>query len=313
MTHQSAESTEKLVKGLGAASFGLGLSEVLGAGKVAEMAGIDNSRRARAVIRVLGLRELGHAAALTFGPRQLVWTRVAGDGIDLALLRKGMTQGNGSRRRGTVSTAGLAAIAAADIYASWRTTRNGGGRHAHAPSRRVLRASTTVRRTPDEVYRFWRDLENLPSFMGHLQQVTAQSDDRSHWVANAPIGQPVQWDARITEDVPNERIAWTSLPGGLENAGSVVFTPTPDASATEIRVTISYHIPAAALGKVVATLLGESPEQQVNDDLRRLKQILETGEIVRSDGSPEGTASIRQMHQRPAQPLSDGEQQGGVR
>jgi uncharacterized membrane protein len=93
------------------------------------------------------------------------------------------------------------------------------------------------------------------------------------------------------------------LPGtGIDNRGSVEFTPTPDKRGTEVRVTLTYKMPAGAVGKAVSTLLGESPEQQVNDDLRRFKQLLEAGEVLRSNGSPEGTASKRQMHQQPAQP-----------
>lgn len=294
---------DALVKGLGGASLGLGLSEIVAPAKVAALAGIDETRRSRPVIRALGLRECGHAAALLFGPSKLVWTRVAGDALDLALLGAALAKsGPGRRRRGAASAVALAGIAAADLYAALRTTGGNGGRHAHGSHHRSLRAAVTVRRPPEDVYRFWRDLENLPSFMYHLQSVTC-SGDRSHWVANAPLGQSVRWDAQITDDEPNKRIAWQSLPGSrIEHGGSVEFTPAPDADGTEVRVTLSYRLPAGTLGKAAATVFGESPEQQVNDDLRRFKQILETGQVMRSDGSPEGTAAGRQMHQRTAQP-----------
>lgn len=305
MSDNSADTTTALVKGLGAASLGLGLTELLAPRKVAALTGVDDTSRSRPVLRALGLRECGHAAALLFGPNKLVWTRVAGDALDLGLLLAGLANGRrGNRGRGAVSAVALVGIAGADLYAALRTTRNGSaGRHANAPRHRTLRAAITVRRAPEDVYRFWRDLENLPTFMYHLKSVTANSDDQSHWVANAPIGQSVQWDAQITEDEPNKRIAWQSLAGSpVENGGSVEFTPAPG-DGTEVRVRLSYHIPGGALAKAAATVFGESPEQQVNDDLRRLKQILETGEVLRSDGSPEGTASFRQMHQRTAQPV----------
>jgi uncharacterized membrane protein len=304
VNNSSASTTAALVKGLGGASLGLGLSEILAPAKVAALAGIDQTGRSRSVIRALGLRECGHAAALLFGPATLVWTRVAGDALDLSLLGAALrSRRQGGRRRGAASAAALAGIAAADLYAALRTTRNGDGRHANAPRHRTLRAAVTVRRSPEEVYRYWRDLQNLPTFMYHLQSVTPQADDRSHWVANAPLGRSVQWDAQITDDEPNQRIAWQSLPGStIPNGGSVEFTPTPTGDGTEVRVTLSYHIPGGALGKAAATVFGESPEQQVNDALRRFKQILETGEILRSEGSPEGIAAIRQMHQRTAQP-----------
>jgi uncharacterized membrane protein len=238
------------------------------------------------------------------GPDRLVWTRVAGDVLDVALLAAGvLARDPGRRRRGTISALLLGAIGAIDLYAALRTTRDGGGRHAGAARGRNLRAAVTVRRPVEDVYRFWRDLENLPSFMYHLQSVSAGDDGRSHWVANAPVGQPVRWDAQITEDKPNERIAWQSLPdSAISNSGSVEFTPAANGDATEVRVRIGYQIPGGALGKAAATLFGASPEQQVNDDLRRFKQILETGQVMRSNGSPEGTAAVRQLHQRPAQP-----------
>ncbi|EUA05982.1 polyketide cyclase / dehydrase and lipid transport family protein [Mycobacterium kansasii 732] len=157
------------------------------------------------------------------------------------------------------------------------------------------------------MYWFWRDLEHLPSFMHHLRSVTAGDDMRSRWAVSAPVGQPVQWDAQIVEDVPDKRIAWQSVgDSGVRHGGSVEFTPAATGDGTEVRVTIGYHIPGGVLGKAVATLLGESPEQQVNDDLRRLKQILETGQVLYSDGSPEGTSAWRQMHQQAAQPASQG-------
>lgn len=303
MSDPSAKTTARLVKGLGGASLGLGLSEILVPGKVAALAGIDDTGRSRPVIRALGLRECAHAVALLFGPNKLVWTRVVGDVLDVTLLGAALAKSNHGRRRrrGTASVIALAAIGAADLYAALRTTGSG-GRHANGSPHRSLRAAVTVRRPQEDVYRYWRDLENLPSFMHHLQSVT-ESGDQSHWVANAPLGQSVQWDAHLTGDEPNKRIAWQSLPGSLvENGGSVGFSPAPDDRGTEVRVAMSYRLPAGVLGKAAATAFGESPEQQVNDDLRRFKQILETGQVLRSDGSPEGAVAQRQMHQQPAHP-----------
>ncbi|SRX93179.1 putative cyclase/dehydrase [Saccharothrix espanaensis DSM] [Mycobacterium shimoidei] len=304
MTNPSFMNTKTaLVKGLGGASLGLGLSEMLAPEKVAALTGVDANGRTRPVIRALGLRECGHAAALLFGPSKLVWTRVAGDALDLALLGIGATNQDRQRRRRTaVSAAALVGIAAADLYAPLRSTRNG-GRHADGTPHRTVRAAVTVRKSAEEVYRFWRDLENLPSFMHHLKSVTVEADGRTRWVATAPAGQSVQWEAQITADEPGERIAWQSLPGStIENGGSVEFKAAPGGRGTEVRVVISYRLPGGALGKAVGTLFGESADQQVNDDLRRFKQLLETGEVMRSDGSPEGTAASRQMHQHSAQP-----------
>jgi uncharacterized membrane protein len=168
------------------------------------------------------------------------------------------------------------------------------------------KSAVTVKRPVEEVYRFWRDLTNLPSFMVHLKAVEATGDGRTHWTANAPAGRTVEWDAEVVEDQPNRRIAWRSLEGSqVANSGSVSFTPAPGGAGTEVRVELGYDPPGGTLGKVVAKLFGEEPQQQVTDDLRRLKQVLETGEVVLSEGSPEGTRSARLVSQRPAQPPAE--------
>ncbi|BBX63888.1 hypothetical protein MSAS_30620 [Mycobacterium saskatchewanense] len=307
MSDQSGKITGTLVKALAGASFGLGLSELLAPGKVAAVAGVDETARSRRVIRALGARECGHGAALLAGSDRLVWTRVAGDVLDTALLLAGVAaRGPGRRRRGMITAVALSGVGALDLYTALRTAgggpAGGGGRHAGGSPHRMVRAAVTVRKSPEEVYGFFSDLQNLPAFMHHLKSVTVDGDGRSHWVANAPAGQSVEWDAQTTENEPGKRIAWQSLPGSVvENGGSVEFAPTPDGKSTEVRVTIGYHLPGGALGEAALTLLGESPDQQVNDDLRRFKQILETGQVMRSEGSPEGAAAGRQLHQQPAQ------------
>jgi uncharacterized membrane protein len=166
------------------------------------------------------------------------------------------------------------------------------------------KTAITIKRPVEEVYRYWRDLTNLPSFMIHLESVEPAEGGRTHWTANAPAGRTVEWDAEVVEDTPNQRIAWRSLEGSqVANSGSVSFTPAPGEGGTEVRVELSYDPPGGALGKVVAKLFGEEPQQQVTDDLRRLKQVLETGEVVLSEGSPEGTRFARLAKQRPAQPV----------
>ena len=160
--------------------------------------------------------------------------------------------------------------------------------------------SVTINRPRQEVYEFWRDLEHLPTFMIHLEAVTSSGPRRSHWVARAPTGS-VEWDAETIEDRPGEIIAWRSLEGSdVPNGGSVRFTDAPADRGTEVHVDLHYDPPAGRAGAMVATLFGEEPLQQLRDDLRRLKQVMETGEVVRSDGSLEG-AGQDTAKQRPAQ------------
>ncbi len=167
-----------------------------------------------------------------------------------------------------------------------------------------VKASVTVNRSPHEAYRYWRDLANLPRFMQHLDSVQVISGTRSHWRSKAPIGRTVEWDAEIVADQPDEHIAWRSLEGAnVANDGAVRFAPAPADRGTEVRVELRYDPPGGALGDRIAKLFGEHPDQQVRDDLRRFKQVLETGEVVRSAATPEGTNALRQLLQRAGQPM----------
>jgi uncharacterized membrane protein len=142
-----------------------------------------------------------------------------------------------------------------------------------------------VNRPREEVYRFWRQLENLPRFMDHLESVTVIDENRSQWVAKAPAGTKVEWDATILNEIENELIAWRSLPGSdVDNAGSVHFTPA--GNGTEVRVVLSYDPPAGKVGATVARLLGEEPGQQLEEDLRRFKQVMEAVETPARSRKP---------------------------
>jgi uncharacterized membrane protein len=132
-------------------------------------------------------------------------------------------------------------------------------------------------RTPEELYRFWRSFENLPRFMNHLESVTT-SGNRSHWVAKAPAGTSVEWNAEVYNEKEGELIAWRSLEGSdVDNAGSVHFTAAPGGGGTEVRVVLKYDPPAGVVGATIAKIFGEEPSQQIRDDLRRFKQLMETG------------------------------------
>ena len=151
--------------------------------------------------------------------------------------------------------------------------------------------SLTINRPPEELYRFWRDFENLPRVMSHLESVHVTGENRSHWVAKAPAGTTVEWDAEVYNEKENELIAWRSLEGAdVDNAGSVRFERAPGGRGTVVRVSLKYDPPAGKLGAAVAKLFGEEPEQQVQDDLRRFKQFMETGEALTTEGQPSGRA-----------------------
>ncbi|MBA2335660.1 MAG: SRPBCC family protein [Pyrinomonadaceae bacterium] len=146
----------------------------------------------------------------------------------------------------------------------------------------------TINKSPAELYQFWRNFENLPQFMKHLESVTASGEQTSHWIAKAPLGYTVEWDAEITSDVLNEKIGWKSVEGSdIPNSGVVEFLPTSN-RGTEIRVSMTYESPAGKLGSLVAKLFGEEPAQQVGEDLRRFKRLMETGIIMSVEGQTSG-------------------------
>jgi uncharacterized membrane protein len=148
----------------------------------------------------------------------------------------------------------------------------------------------TINRLPWELYDYWRKFENLPRIMSHLDAVNVIDDKRSHWVAKAPAGQQVEWDAEIINDEPGALIAWRSLGGAdVDNAGSVRFVPAD--RGTEVKVVIDYIPPAGRIGAAVAKLFGEEPQQQLQDDLRNFKSLMETGEVPTTEGQSQGTGA----------------------
>jgi uncharacterized membrane protein len=138
-----------------------------------------------------------------------------------------------------------------------------------------------------EMYRFWRQLENLPRFMTYLERVTDLGGGRSHWVAKGPAGVRVEWDAEIINEVENQVIGWQSLPGSeVVTAGSVNFDAVRGGRSTQVTVHLQYAPPAGNVGGFVATIFGREPSQTIREDLRRLKQVLEAGEVARAESQP---------------------------
>jgi len=142
-----------------------------------------------------------------------------------------------------------------------------------------IRRSIEINRPPAELYRFWRELENLPRIMSHVESVQAINERLSHWVVKTiPGGPSVEWDAEIINDIEHERIGWRSLQGAdVDNAGSVEFEPTGDGLRTRMTVTLQYAPPAGRMGTALAKWLGEDPERKIIDDLHRFKETMESG------------------------------------
>lgn len=145
----------------------------------------------------------------------------------------------------------------------------------------LIGRSVTINRARDELYAFWRDFNNLPKFMHNVNSVTVKDQTHSHWVIEAPAGKAVEWDSEITQDQPGRLIAWRSMEGAsVRNSGSVEFIDSPDGRGTVVRVTLAYDPPAGAVGRLIAKLFQKEPKVQARQDLRRFKQLMETGEIA---------------------------------
>lgn len=150
-------------------------------------------------------------------------------------------------------------------------------------------ASTTINKSPEELYSYWRNLENLPHIMQNLVSVTETSEKRSHWVAKTVGGVQVDWDAEIVREEPNRYIAWKSdEEAEIRTNGVIRFEPAPGDRGTEVQLTLEYSLPFGLVGAVDAAMMGYEPSQQARQDLQRFKQYMETGEIATTNGQPAG-------------------------
>ncbi len=276
-----------LARGLGWFSVGLGLAELGAPRALARLIGVPNNRATRMTLRILGARELVSGLGILARPERSgpVWSRVVGDAIDLALLGWALQRRRTHRERLAAAIVSVVGVTALDVYA--------GRSLARAASTEPAAATITVRRKPEEVYTFWKDFQHFPRFMASVDAVRVLDARRSHWTVKTPVGAVVEWDAEIVDDRPGERIAWRSLEGSeVGHRGEVTFRPAPRGRGTEVHVEMLFGEGGGKVGGALAKLFAE---KQIEGDLSRFKQVLETGEVVHSDASIH-----RGMH--PAQP-----------
>jgi uncharacterized membrane protein len=286
---ETDQQNEQLSVALGWFSIALGVSELTAPRAMARVAGLPESTVP--IVRALGAREIGHGISILVRPdRPLpVWSRVAGDAIDLAVLFSALRSDESDERRVSTAIAAVAGVTALDVFCASQLSRQNGreGYGRTESMRRGVRVeqATTINKSIEEVYRFWRNFENFPRFMRHLDSVQQLSGRTSRWRAKGPAGMAVEWDAELVEEREHESLAWRSLEGAdVQNSGSVQFRRAPGARGTEVRVRMQYSPPAGAVGRGIAWLFGKEPSQQIHEDLHRAKQLLETGEIPLSEG-----------------------------
>lgn len=300
---------KRLARSLGWFSLGLGIAQIAAPRRFASSIGVEPRGQRDTIVRLVGAREVLAAAGLLSGRAvpAFLWMRVAGDLMDLALLRN-VREGRGTDRdRVQGAIAAAVGVTAVDVASSVDATLGAPGRNGTlAGGARPVQRSITIGRPRDEVFAFWRELTNLPRFMRHVEEVRPMGGSRTHWRVTAPVGGTVEWDAETTDVRPGEEIAWRSLPGSaVHHAGRVVFRDAPGDRGTEVHVELEYAPPGGALGVALAKLFGEEPRQQIAEDLRRLKQVIETGEVIVSEATYRADGG-RTLRQHPAQPVPVG-------
>ena len=284
---------EQLVRGLGWFSIGLGLTQLLAPRMLCRFIGV---KPRSGLVRLLGLREIASGVGLLTQPEPLPWlkSRVAGDAMDLGLLGAAFLDERSNAGQLALATTAVASVTALDVLATKELAEEAGMRAPEPGEARGavhVKHSLIVNRNPDQLYARWHNFQDLPQFMRHVISVRDLGQGRWHWTVKGPAGTHVEWDAEVVQDRPNELIAWRSLPNAdVDNAGSVSFERAPGGRGTIVRVELRYRPPAGKAGATVAKFLGQSPEKQIIVDLLRFKQMVETGEIAKTEGQPAGRA-----------------------
>lgn len=278
-----------LDRSLGWFSVGLGMAELLAPKAMGRMIGVGDHAT---VLRMCGVREIVSGVGLLSGraPATFAMSRVAGDVMDLALLGAALRSPDSNPSRVAAAATAVAGVAALDLYASKVELQTS---MAEAQQDVPVHATLVINSTPDEVYAFWRKLENLPRFMSHVESVSELTQQRSEWSARLPGGMQLRWQSEIVEDQPGRLISWRTVAGSeINHVGSVRFEAAPNGQGTQVHVEIYYGMPGGPAAAKAAGLLSMAPESMVTEELRRLKQLIETGEIATTQGQPTGKRSM---------------------
>jgi uncharacterized membrane protein len=285
-----ARSADSLAQALGWFSIGLGVAQIAAPRRVARLIGINDDEGNKTVMRAVGVREIAAGLGLLSDPKPtgFAFARVVGDVMDLAMLGNALSSDRNDRGKTAMATAAVLGIGALDVLCT-EQLKTTVPRVMHpvsaAPALRIKK-SVTIRRPVEEVYAFWRNFENLPQFMHHLESVRNTGDRRSHWTSQPVNGVTTEWDVEVVEDRQNELIAWRTIGiSEITGRGIVEFRLAPGGRGTEVSAELNYETPGGALGARVAKLFRDVPGVKLENELNILKQIMETGEEVRSDAS----------------------------
>jgi uncharacterized membrane protein len=304
LSPRALERVHRNARGLGWFSLGLGMAEVLAPRGLSRMIGVGDDRGNRRAMRAIGLREIASGIGILSRSRPTgwLWSRVVGDVMDIALLGWALGARKNRNVRVPLALASVAGVTALDLFTSRALSRADRQGVPVAHEREVtIRKAVTVARPAEELYRFWRNFQNLPTFMNLLDSVEVIDDRRSRWRMRTPRGKLVEWESEIIEDRPHDRISWRASAGSpLQSSGEVRFVRAPGGRGTEVHLTVKLEPPGGPLTAAVARTFKQAPEIQVQNDLRRFKQVIEVGEVVCSDAS-------LYLGPHPARPPSDEE------
>lgn len=287
---ERVDHAARLARGLGWFSLGLGITQIAAPRALARMIGVRPDRRRQKAMRAIGAREIATGLGILSRSRPAgwLWARVLGDVMDLGLLSRSLRSRRADRGRAAAATAAVLGVTVLDTLAGSGLSRAAREGRLPAPMSWAKPAmeAITVNCSPEEAYRFWRDVHNLPRFMSSLEAVEVIDDRRSRWTAHLPAGASVTWESEITADRPGDLIAWSSREhAGLSTFGSVRFMRAPGGRGAEVRVSMGYVPRGGVLSRAFAKITGKVAKHKVAADLHRFKQLLETGEVVKSDAS----------------------------
>jgi len=265
----------KVQTSLGLASVALGVAKLAAPRALARLAGVRDGARAPWLVRALGAREvvIGLGLLSSRRPAPWLWSRVAGDALDLALLGVAV----GARRAGGPGAVGalgaLAGVAALDVACAVAATRA-------RPRPTTVRRTITIARPREDVYRYWRDFANVPAFTADIESVAVLDPRRSRWCAHGPVGPVVSWEVEVTEDRPGELLRWASVEGAQSDVrarGVVRLADAPDGGGTEVEVELGYGLPDDAPDRAAAFVARAASSERIEADLARAKELLEAG------------------------------------
>jgi uncharacterized membrane protein len=286
------QTAYRLTRALGWFSVGLGLVSLVAPQRIAQLVGLGRNGGNHALLRAIGARELASGVGILnqADPSGWLWARIGGDALDLALLTRAMGNEDADRGRVAAATAAVIGVTAVDAFATRQISQDEGTsfrESAQAPASEPRVASAITINAPiDEVFAAWEGFAGLPRFMDSFATVRVTDDRLSHWQASLPGGLNLSWDTVISDVVPNERIAWhTGDTSAVSGSGAVRFRPAPRNQGTELLFEARFDPPGGELGNRIAGLFTDPLGLKLNNDLRRCKQLIELGEIVKSDDS----------------------------